>query len=311
MLRHKLNRKKLNRKKKQTMTSMQELLKQKAQQIKDDNISRTRTHKWAQGDTYFTILPIHGKLNGAFWRDYGMHYIKDAKGNLKIAVPDATICAGESICPVREGILELMNMAYAAGDKTAHEHFKKSLASARPLFNIQILKPNDTTRSYDLDGDPVMAELSAQTFESLLSLITEQIIDEDDKLLRWNDRLVFKMTRSGTTVTDTKYILAVPARKMTLNPNIMDKAMNVEDFIHSKFVDVPKALGWIEFFKGGSADAAMEVATTTPSKSTRAITAPEIATVDDDVVDASFEVRDDSPPAIKAAASSATFLDDL
>lgn len=307
------------------MASMREILAQKAQEIKDERNSNLSTYKFPEGTTYFTILPLHGSEDGVFWHDCGIHWIKDHKGNTKTTAPDMIITKGEARCLVREGIEELrdkavtlMAKAKAEGNRTEFEEaskaegfFKESLAKNRPLVGVQIIKYNEVSRAYEKEGEPVIVDFPKTAFDNLIQACSEKIKFEEDKILRWNDRAVFSMNKSGKG-KETRYLITPAEGSINLDPKIMSKAVNIKEYIDSLPSKTTAALKIISFIKGEDTVAEYVPAETRPA---RAI-APPIVVEDevevvDEIEDVPFEVRSDSPAAIKAAASPSSFLDSL
>lgn len=288
-----------------------ERIKQQREQIKLNRAGQTRAYKFLEGKTVISILPGHDDPE-AFFRKFGMHFIKSKKDDFVVAVGDRELTFGEP-CPVRDGLVDTIRYANSIGDDDLAESAKKSIAKAAFLMNIVVHQdPNKKAEEF-----PQLANFSENLGDQLFSILEEYLEDGSGRLLRWEDRIAFVIERTGTGQKDTRYKVYPAPRSVSVDPSIMSKAVNLEEYVRAQFTDsVNKALAYISTATGrpisGSAFAA--ALTAAPGEGgSAALPAPDVTPSDEeDLLSAppTEEKRKAEAPALdKARAIDAEFED--
>jgi hypothetical protein len=273
--------------------------------IKINSAGRTRSYKFKVGKTLISLLPLHADIakpaaERAFEREYGQHYLKNKKGEFIVAVGDRSLTFGEQ-CPVRDGLVDMIRYGNEIGDDELAELAKNSLARKNILFGVYVHKDTEGKE----DGAQ-LASVSESLFDQFLAIIDEYAAEDLDSILRWDDRLTFIVEREGTTMTDTKYKIYPAAKRQSVNASVMDKAVNIEEYVRAQFTDsVGKALNYIASQTGRSlAGSSLHTALTAPPGSP-VVDAPfkvvEPEGDDDDSLLAAAPPRTASAPALAAS----------
>jgi hypothetical protein len=232
-----------------------ERIKQQREAIKLNRAGQTRAYKFKEGKTVISILPGHADPE-EFFRKFGLHYLKNKKDEFVVAVGDRSICFDEP-CVVRDGLVDMIRYANSIGDDDLSESAKKSLARPAYLMNIMVHQDPDKKA----EEFPQLANFSESLGDQIFSILEEYLAEGADDLLRWKDRLLFVVERTGTGAKDTKYKVYPAAKRMSVDPSVMAKAVNLEEYVKAQFTDsVNKALTYISTATGrpvsGSAFAA-------------------------------------------------------
>lgn len=264
------------------MASLLEQIKGKREQIKQDRAAQTRAYKFKPGKTVISLLPLHSDLEKpeaerGFYRQFGMHFIKNVKGENVVAVGDRSLCFPGQECPVRDGLVEMIRYGNATGDDTLSKIAKESLAKKSYLINGIVHQDPDGKKS----DSPELFSFSENLLDQLLSTLEEYLADPGTNVLGWKQRMLFVVEREGTTMTDTRYKIMPLPRKLDVDPSIMTKAVNLEEYVAGQFSDVPKALSFISTVTGKPVSAAAFAGALTGSTTTPAITKAPAASDDD------------------------------
>jgi len=250
-----------------------ERIRQQREATKLNRAGQTRTYKFKPGKTVFSILPGHTDPD-AFYRKFGMHYIKSKKDDFVVAVGDRQITFDET-CPVRDGLVDTVRYANSIGDDELAESAKKSIA--RPAFLYNIIVHQDPDKKPE--DAPQLVSLSESLNDDLFAILEEYLADGGDDLLRWKERLLFVIEREGTGPKDTKYKVYPAPKRASVDPSKLAQAVNLEEFVQAQFTDsVNKALAYISVTTGkavaGTAFAA--ALTSTPGTATPALEGPKV-----------------------------------
>lgn len=275
-------------------TSALERIKQQREAIKLNRAGQTRAYKFKEGKTVISILPGHEEAE-AFFRKFGMHYIKNKKDDFIVAVGDRSICFEEP-CPIRDGLVDMIRYANSVGDDELAESAKKSLAKNSYLMNIMVHQDPDGKA----EENPQLANFSESLGDQIFSILEEYLADGADDLLRWNDRLLFVVERTGTTVKDTRYKVYPAAKRKSVEPSVMSKAVNLEEYVRAQFTDsVNKALAYIGTSTGRPVSGALAAALT-PAPSAAALPSPAVEPSDEeDLLAGTSDKRSDASPALE------------
>lgn len=283
------------------MATLKELMAAKKAQIAEQSGRRVNTVKPKQGSTRFRILPSwRGVDEDQFYHDFGQHFIKDEKGQIKAVY----VCVEKTyskpcvICDmIREGIHE-------SKDDDQKALLKQAFASGRVLVNALQVETDRTT--------PVILELSPTTFDKIIDIYQQNVDDDDESfniITNINDGVDIIITRAGTGLT-TEYSVQ-PALKGSkpVGKEVLAKMANLDEFVAQE-----QELALLK-----ATSAAREVIS-----GTKALPKPKPtdAEFDDDVPAFDDEDEDDSPlpestpkpaakPAAKSAAKAAVKDDDV
>lgn len=229
-------------------------VKKDRESFKINNAGRTRAYKFKVGKTVISLLPLHSDLDKpvgdrGFTREFGMHYIKNAKGENIVTVGDRSLTFNED-CPIRDGLVDMIRYANSIGDDDMAKAAKESLARKTILFNAVVHQDPDGKK----DEGAQLIQFSESLNDQLNSLLEEYLVDDEDALLQWGERLAFIVEREGTGPKDTKYKIMPLPRKVTVDASAMGKAVNLEEYVQAQFDDsVRKALNFIAVSTGRAA----------------------------------------------------------
>lgn len=263
------------------MTSLLDKIKGKRAAIAENRASMTRAYKFKPGKTAISLLPLHDDpYENKFFREFGMHYIKNKLGENVVVVGDRSLCFPGETCPVREGLVGLMRHANNIGDDEMANAAKESLGKGGYLIGGMVHQDPDKKA----EADPQLFQFSTDLFDKLLSSLEEYLQDGSDDLLRFNQRLMFIVERTGTTKTDTRYSIYPAAKRIDVDPAVMGKAVNIENYVKGQFdASVAKALSYISTAQGKplAASAFAAALTAAPGSGTKALPATTVADDED------------------------------
>lgn len=259
--------------------SLLDKVKQRREEFQTKKASQTRTYKFKPGKTVISILPLHG-VKDDFTKQYGMHYIKNRAGDFVAAIGDRQITYGEE-CPVREALMELRRYASNVGDDELANQTNQSLAKPSNLVNVNVHRDPDG-KAEDV---PQLCAFSDSLMEQIYSILEEYLADDPSKLLRFDDRLALVIEREGTGLKDTRYKVYPAAKAVSVSPDILSKAVNIDEYIAGQFLDgAQKALAYVASVTGKASIAhntSMAKALTGPT--------PSAAKSNDEAIDVDFE----------------------
>lgn len=295
--------------------SILDKVKQRREQYKVNQAGRAKVYKFKEGKTIISFLPLHEDLTKNpveqdFVREYGMHYLKDAKGKLIVSVGDASLTYGRD-CPVREGLVDMIGYAKEIGDDDLAKQAKDSLARKNILMGVYVHK----TPNGEYENTAQIISVSENFFDQLSAILEEHIEEDPSRLLRFDNRIAFIVERTGTTSTDTRYTIIPAGKGQTIPADTMDKAVNLDEYIKGQFDDsIQKALNFIgtvtgKSVAGSAAEAALTGGTTAPKLEGPKTTAKVVEDEEDDFAPAPSK-RTAPPSALdKAVVEDAEFTD--
>lgn len=229
-----------------------EKARQRRQDIKVSQASRAKLFKFKEGKTLVSLLPLHQDAEKPadqreFSRDYGMHYLKDAAGKLIVSVGDASLTYNQD-CPVREGLVDMISYANKVGDDDLAKQAKDSLARKNVLMGVYVHKTPEGK-----EEGAQLVSISESLFDQFLAIIEEYAAEDMDVLMQWDERLTFTVERTGTTATDTRYSVIPAAKRFSVSPTVMERAINLDEYIKGQFDEsIQKALNFIGSVTGKS-----------------------------------------------------------
>lgn len=195
-----------------------------------------KTIKPNPGRNRYRILPSWtGDATQAFFHDFGQHFIKDTANELKAVYMcvDKTYGRPCAICDqISKGIL-------ASGDDATTKALEGAKSAQRILLNV-----------LELEGDqpdtPQVLEIGPGVFAPILALFDEWGEDLID-LEKGQDIVI---TREGTGLS-TRYTVQVAAKSKPVNPAVMKKINNLDDFVAQESEEVARrAIGAVSQVAG-------------------------------------------------------------
>lgn len=203
------------------MSKLMELIKQKKQAIAAND--RVRTVKPPEGTSQWRILPRwDGDAEGEFWQDFGQHYIKDTKGQLKAiyVCTDKTFGRSCEVCEaIQHGIMT-----------STDDDVKKALEDARSNGRVLV----NAIQIGGAEKPKVeILELSPTTLKQLLSIVEEWGIPE---VLSLEEGRSVVIERTGKGL-QTKYSIQISSKKIKLPPAVMKLATNLHEYVQQESVE--------------------------------------------------------------------------
>jgi len=202
------------------MSKLLDLINQKKQAIQSNN--RGRTVKPPEGTSTWRILPRwDGNTDGEFWHDFGQHFIKDTKGQLKAVYvcTDKTFGQPCQVCDaIQHGIMTSPN-----------DEVKQTIEGAKAAGRVLL-------NAVNLGGEKIEAailELSPNVFSQLLSIMGEWGTEE---ILALKQGRAITIERTGKGL-QTKYSLQASSRKTDLPEAIMKQATDLDDYVKQESVE--------------------------------------------------------------------------
>lgn len=241
------------------MATFKERLAAKKKTIADGRAATMRPYKFKAGKTSFRILPAAKAGDDSIFgeRPFGMHYLKTLDEQNFCAIADRKVCYGEED-PIR-------NMVYAAvaelgGDADTKKHYLKMLASSKYLFNVLILDDKDQDPK-----QPVLIELSETAFDTILSQFETWADDNPEyDLAGQEEGHIFVCEKTGSGM-QTKYNFTATPKKAPVSDAILEKAVDVDNWIEAKFAEgETRAVEFLEQLNG-----AVGITVASPSSSTQ------------------------------------------
>ena len=255
---------------------LQELMKQKKAALKQ----KQKTLKPENGTRRFVILPGWRKgEEHVIHHEFGMHFIKDAAGELKAIYPCLDATYGRP-CPVCDGLSAAIRATTDDSMVKILEEAACGLKKQKFLLNVLALDSTDP-------DTPQILEVPKTVYGQIVDLMDgwgEAIFDP-------NEAQIISITRDGTGLL-TKYNVQVSPKKHPIPKGVMTKLNNLDEYVAQENEEAARrAIGAINNVAGllaaGSRDkpstsddeddAALNAAM---SKATKSIAAPAI---DDDL----------------------------
>lgn len=219
------------------MSSLMDILRQK----KNAMSRGKKTIKPNPGRNLYRILPgwrpvdAEGNQDPTFYHDFGQHYIKDTAGEMKAVYMCVDKTYGRP-CAICDHVAKAI---VASPDDAVTKALEQAKSGQRILLNV-----------LELDGEqpdtPQVLEVGTGIFGQILSLFEEwgeEMID-----LSKGQNIV--ITREGSGLS-TKYTTQVAAKSKPVNPSVMAKITNLDEFVAQESEEVARrALGAVSSVSG-------------------------------------------------------------
>jgi len=193
--------------------SLLELIAQKKAALKSGN--RQKTVKPPEGRSRWRILPGWNPENPAFYHDFGQHFIKDHTDTLKAVY----VCVDKTYGKPCEVCAALTAALKATTDDDQIKILEKSKAGHRILLNaLQVDGPTP--------NDPVILELSPNTFAEYLNIVSEWGVEVLD--LKGGMDIIIERTGKGL---QTKYSVQPASKSQDVDPGVMKRIVNLDEYV--------------------------------------------------------------------------------
>jgi hypothetical protein len=219
------------------MTDLSKLLnltknKNKTLAMKSGRRQRTTTLK--NGDTRIRVLPSWRKnLHGTgeefvdLGHDFGMHYIKNAAGELVAVYICVAKTFGQS-CPICEAIGQ--QLAHVHNDVTA-KLLNDAKASGRVLINALV-------RNGDNPNEPVILEIPPSVFEKILARAEQYLTPEDGSepvnIFDLQTGFDLIISRDGVGM-NVKYDVTVARNSTRVDSTVMAKLHDLDNYVAQEY----------------------------------------------------------------------------
>lgn len=202
------------------MADLMELLRQKKNAMSQGK----KTIKPNAGRNRYRILPGWRKDDPTFYHDFGQHFIKGVDKQIKAVYMCVDATYGKP-CPICDQINAGIRMAT---DDVIVNTLKEAKASKRILMNVLALDS-------DTPDVPQVLEIGPQVFMGILNLFDEWGADLID-IEKGQDIVIH---REGTGV-NTKYTVQVGAKSKPVDPSVLKKLNDLDEFVAQESEDVAK-----------------------------------------------------------------------
>ncbi len=194
---------------------LQELMKQKKAALKQ----KQKTLKPENGTRRFVILPGWRKGDEhIYFHEFGMHFIKDAAGELKAIYPCLDATYGRP-CPVCDGVAAAIRATTDDSMVKILEEAACGLKKQKYLLNVLALDSTDP-------DVPQILEVPKTVYKEIVELMggwSESIFDP-------NEAQIITISRDGTGLL-TKYSVQVSPKKHPIPKGVMAKLNNLDDYV--------------------------------------------------------------------------------
>lgn len=205
------------------MSALMDLINKKKAALSSSK--RAKTVKPQDGRSRWRILPTWRKdPNEQFWHDFGQHFIKDASGEIKAVY----VCVDKTFGKPCEVCSSIQHAVRNSEDDTMVALLKEAQASGRVLVNALQIDGEDPST-------PQILELSPGTFAEVLNIIQEwgaEVIDLKD-----GKDIVIERSGKGKL---TKYSVNIGAKSAPVNPDVMKKVTNLDEYVAQESEDQAK-----------------------------------------------------------------------
>lgn len=180
---------------------------------------RAKTIKPNPGNNRYVLLP--GWRQGeehTFYHDFGQHFIKNEADEIQAIYPCLDKTYGRP-CPVCQGLAHAIKQA---PDEATAEVLKKAASSGSYLLNVLALDG-------DQAGTPQILEIRKTVFSQILSLME----DWGTAIFDPSESQIITISREGKGI-NTKYQVAVSAKKHTLPAGVHKQLNNLDDYVRQE-----------------------------------------------------------------------------
>lgn len=208
--------------------------------------SAGKAFKPKEGKTTIRILPaqVEGAVEGQFWFEYGVHWIKADSNSKPLAVVGCHHVTFDATCPVCTAIEKAKASAVSDEDVKVIKDWN---AKKTVLVNVLVRSGSDAN-----EDTPVVMELTPSTFGFIMGLMEEYAADFGD-ITDPNTGMDLMIERSGKGL-DTEYkVMPKPGAKPVAK-GVMDKCIDLRAYVEKEFFrgEETKALTHISNLTGVS-----------------------------------------------------------
>lgn len=209
-------------------TSLLDRIKAKRQSIAAKT-NRERPAKLAGGKNVIRILPNWAsEPEGAFYHDFGQHYIKDASGAVK-AVYICTANTFGKACDVCQSMAD-----HAAtvdpNNTSAMQILSEAKASSRVLVNALYYNGSHP----DPKNSPVILELPPTVFDMVLAIAEDYMANHEIDLFGLSGGYDLTVEKEGSG-RDTKYKVVPSPKPRVVDASVLAKAKNLDDYVKQEY----------------------------------------------------------------------------
>lgn len=294
--------------------AMNAALLQKLKDAKNKYAARgaNNVFKFKEGKTHIRILTgaigsRKDKDGSEFWRDLGVHWIKQSADGKPVAVVGCSEVVHGEPCAVCNAIEN------SGGSQTDDEtlNLMKEWRARKNVLIVALIRSGADAN----EDTPQICELSPGTFSDICSVL-ETYTDEDNDPLDYKTGMDLIIERTGKGKNDTKYKVMPAPKSKPVSAAALDNMPDIDAHIQKEFFrgDEPKALRAIGVITGVDTSRMLPKRTAAPmltgaSAATVAAAAiagadvSEVETVEED--DGAIPLRVPAKAAQKAAAAPA------
>lgn len=291
--------------KKVNLMGLRDKLAATRQKSKERKAGSTRLFKWKNGKTKFRFLPGLS-VPADFFREYGLHWLRDQDGKPIGAVGDRSICYEGEECIIRDGLQEAKRYANQIEDEKLEERVGNMLAKSRYIALIEVIDAPG-----EVPSEPVLADFPYGTFNAILSMmedVFEEAESEEDGTAQiiGDNAIVFQIEREGSGM-NTEYTPTITRKSAPMSEGALEGAVSIDDWIAAQF-EAPKlasATKVISEMLGRPLDSdIIEGALTSSASETKALEGPSeepslSETLDDEIpLDGAASSDDDANDAV-------------
>lgn len=267
-----------------TTSELLALIKQKKEAIAANSGAREKVVRPTTGKSRWRILPSWRKDDEVFWHDFGQHFIKDSKGELKAVY----VCVDKTFegqdCPL---CADLTTALLKAGDQATIDTLNEAKSKGVILVNALRMDGSDADPK-----KPVILALTTTTFGKVLEIMAE---DDFDGMLDLKNGRDITINREGAGL-NTKYSIIPSPKQTPVDPAVMATVHNLDEYVKQEYDDgFRKARAAIALASGDAS--ALSRLSGAPALSGPKASAPK----DDD--DAMAEMADEVIPPAKTASA--------
>lgn len=207
--------------------AMLEALRKKKSAIAAATGRREKTQKPAQGKhTYRILPPWRGGDDTNFYHDFGQHFIKNEKGELKAVY----ICSADTFgrdCPVCNGLDKAKDLA--TSDEMI-EVLKEG--KSKQVFLVNAL--HRTASDDEGKKTPIILSLGSNVFNQILEIYETFLAEEGIELTDLKDGIDLQITREGKGL-NTKYSVMAKPKSTPVPASVMEQIHDLDEYVKQEY----------------------------------------------------------------------------
>lgn len=186
---------------------------------KDAIKSREKTLKPKPGQNNYVILGDWNQTrNEVFYREFGNHFVKDEKGDLKAVHLCMAKTYGQD-CPVCNVIADAAHHVTDDGQIKALDE-----AKAKQTYLLNVLELDESGTKHD--GNPKILEVGYKIFSGILDLM------EDWGEAIFQDHQIITITREGTGKNTNYNVLPKGTKKAAVAADTLTRLNDLDDYVN-------------------------------------------------------------------------------